>query len=110
MLFDGLTYLPFFWVRSYPLALALIFVHGLFIPWIVVGRTALIQQHVPEDRRGRVFALVNLTVQGMTALSALVAGRIAQAAGAPTLFLLAGAVGAACGLAGLAVPRLRDAR
>jgi flagellar biosynthetic protein FliQ len=76
MVLDGLTYVPFFWVRDYGLALALVFVHGLFIPWIVVGRTAFLQQHVPEARRGQVFALVNLTVQGMTALSALVAGLV----------------------------------
>jgi MFS family permease len=110
MALDGLTYVPFFWVRSYPLALALIFVHGLFIPWIVVGRTTLIQQRVPEARQGQVFSLVNLTVQGMTALSALVAGQIAQACGAPTLFLLAGVFGTLCGVAGLvAAPTLRRA-
>ncbi len=50
MVLDGLTYVPFFWVRSYALALPLIFLHGLFIPWIVVGRTTLLQQHVPEAR------------------------------------------------------------
>lgn len=111
MVLDGLTYVPFFWVRDYALALPLIFVHGAFIPWIVVGRTALLQQHVPEARRGQVFALVNLTVQGMTALSALVAGLIAQRAGAPTVFLLAGVFGTLCGVAGfVAAPALRRAR
>jgi DHA3 family macrolide efflux protein-like MFS transporter len=111
MALDGLTYVPFFWVRSYPLALALIFVHGAFIPWIVVGRTSLLQAHVPEERRGRVFALVHLTVAGMTALSALGAGWIAEAVGARGLFLVAGVFGAACGLVGLAaMPRLRAAR
>lgn len=109
MVLDGLTYVPFFWVRDYGVAVALIFVHGLFIPWIVVGRTAWIQQHVPEGRRGQVFALVNLTVQGMTALSALVAGAVAQAHGAPTLFLAAGVLGAACGVAGTFVRSLRRA-
>src|SRR5262245_21746404 len=110
MALDGLTYVPFYWVRSYPLALALIFVHGLFIPWIVVGRTTLIQQRVPEERRGQVFSLVNLTVQGMTAVSALLAGAIAQATSAPTLFLLAGVFGTLCGVAGfLSSPTLRRA-
>ncbi|HVG94010.1 MAG TPA: MFS transporter [Planctomycetota bacterium] len=110
MTLDGLTYIPFFFVRSYPLALALIFVHGLFIPWIVVGRTALLQQHVPEERRGQVFSLVYVTVAGMTALSALAAGAIAEATDAPTLFLLAGVFGTLCGVVGfLAMPRLRSA-
>jgi MFS family permease len=110
MTLDGLTYVPFFLVRSYPLALALIFVHGLFIPWIVVGRTALLQQHVPQERRGQVFSLVYVTVAGMTALSALAAGAIAEATDAPTLFLLAGVFGALCGVVGfVALPRLRSA-
>ena len=111
MLLDGLTYVPFFWVRSYPLALVLIFVHGLFIPWIVVGRTSLLQSHVPAGRAGKVFSLVHLTVAGMTALSAVMAGWIADATNAPTLFLIAGVFGALCGLVGLvAMPRLRAAR
>lgn len=110
MILDGLTYLPFYWVRSYPVALALIFVHGLFIPWIVVGRTSLLQERVPDERRGRVFALVGLTVQGMTALSALLSGWVAQAVGAPTLFLSAGIFGTLCGVVGFAVPALRRAR
>ena len=32
MLFDGLTYVPFYWVPPYAVALGLVFVHGLFIP------------------------------------------------------------------------------
>jgi DHA3 family macrolide efflux protein-like MFS transporter len=111
MLLDGLTYVPFFWIRSWPLALAAVFVHGLFIPWIVVGRTSLLQARVPEERAGRVFALVHLTVAGMTALSALASGAVAALIGPRGLFLAAGTFGAACGLAGfLAMPRLRAAR
>jgi MFS family permease len=110
MLLDGLTYVPFYWVPSYPLALALVFVHGLFIPCIVVGRTSLLQERIAPERIGRTFALVQLTVTGMTALSAVVAGEVAAAFGAPMLFLAAGVFGAACGLAGLvAMPRLRAA-
>jgi len=110
MVMDGLTYVPFPFVRSYAVALVLIFVHGLFIPCIVVGRTTLLQHHVAPERIGRTFALVHLTVTGMTALSALVAGEVAAAFGASTLFLAAGVFGTACGLAGLfALPRLRTA-
>ncbi len=110
MVLDGLTYVPFVWVRSWPLALALIFVHGLFIPWIVVARTSLLQGHVPAARLGRVFALVSLTVAGMTALSALVTGALADLAGPRATFLAAGGFGALCGLVGLVVvkPLARD--
>jgi predicted MFS family arabinose efflux permease len=110
MLLDGLTYVPFFWVESYALAVALVFVHGFFIPWIVVGRTSLLHHHVAEHRTGKVFSLVHLTVAGMTALSALGAGVVASIAGARVLFLVAGTFGALCGVAGwLAMPRLRSA-
>jgi DHA3 family macrolide efflux protein-like MFS transporter len=101
MLLDGLTYLPLAWIRSYPLALAAILVHGVFIPWIVVGRTSLLQAHVPPERRGRVFALVHLTVAGMTALSSLAAGALGDVIGARGLFVVAGALGALCGAVGL---------
>jgi MFS family permease len=88
-----------------------VFVHGLCIPAIVVARTSLLQQHVGDARAGKVFALVYLTVSGMTALSAIVAGAIAARHGAPMLFLLAGGFGATCGLVGLlTMPRLRAAR
>lgn len=111
MLLDGLTYLPFVWVRSWPVALALIFVHGLFIPWIVVARTSLLQGHVPAAKQGRVFALVSVTVAGMTGLSALVAGLLADIANPRATFLFAGGFGALCGLVGfVAVPSLRRAR
>jgi DHA3 family macrolide efflux protein-like MFS transporter len=105
MLLDGLTYLPLAFVRSYPLALVLMLVHGLFIPWIVVGRTSLLQAHVPAERRGRVFALVHLTVAGMTALSSLAAGALGDVVGGRGLFLVAGSLGAACGLVGLVALR-----
>ena len=112
MLFDGLTYVPFFWVRSYPLALVLVFVHGLCIPAIVVARTSLLQQHVGDARAGKVFALVHLTVSGMTALSAIVAGAIAARARARRRSSCSRAASArrAGSRASLAMPRLRAAR
>jgi len=100
MVLDGLTYLPFIWISSYPLALGAILLHGLFIPLIVVGRTSLIQQHVPPERHGKVFALVNITVVGMTALSAALSGVIAAATSPQMLFGLAGIFGALCGVLG----------
>ncbi len=101
MVMDGLTYIPFLWIADYVPALLLITAHGVFIPFIVVGRTSLLQVHVPEERRGKVFALVNLTVLGMTSLSALACGWIAQAAGTRVLFGIAGVFGALSGFAGM---------
>ena len=50
-------------------------------PDLFLHRLELLQQHVAPERIGRTFALVHLTVTGMTALSALVAG---EAAVSPT--------------------------
>jgi MFS family permease len=112
MVLDGVTYLPFLWIEGYPLALAAIAVHGLFIPMIVVGRTSLIQAHVPGDRHGKVFALVSITVVGMTAVSAALSGIVAGIAGPRALFGIAGVFGASCGVVGLVVlgRRLRAVR
>lgn len=100
MLLDGLTYLPFVWLTDFGLAVAAIAVHGLCIPAIVVSRTSLLHALVPPGRRGQVFALVGVTVAGMTALSAVLSGWIAGAFGIRALFLGAGAFGALCGLVG----------
>ncbi len=100
MIMDGLTYLPFIWIDDYPLALVAIVVHGVFIPLIVVGRTSLIQRHVPPERHGKIFALVNITVIGMTALSAAASGWIAEVTSPKVLFGLAGVFGALCGIVG----------
>ena len=110
---DGATYLPFLVflgedVRSYGLSLALIAVHGLFIPLITVTRTSLIQEIVPDERLGRVFALVNLTVVGFMALSSFTTGALGEVLEAPWLFGLAGAGGALSGILGAWVfPKLR---
>jgi MFS family permease len=100
MALDGLTYLPFAWIRHFETGLVAIALHGVCIPAIVVARTSLLHRHVPAERRGQVFALVGLTVAGMTAVSALAAGWIARATSVRTLFLLAGVLGTLCGVLG----------
>jgi len=100
MTLDGLTYLPFAWIEHFPLALVAIAFHGMCIPAIVVSRTSLLHRHVPAERRGQVFALVGMTVAGMTALSALASGWVAEASSPRVLFLAAGVLGSLCGLLG----------
>ena len=108
MIMDGLTYLPFIWLPSYELSIPVIAAHGFFIPMIVVGRTSMIQKHVPPERHGKVFALVNITVIGMTAVSAALSGIIAEATSARMLFGLAGIFGALCGVLGFRLWRPFD--
>ena len=105
MVFDGLTYLPFVWVGGYSPALAWIVLHGTCIPFIVVGRTSLIQRHVPASHHGKVFALVGITVVGMTAVSCALSGFVAAATSPRALFGIAGVFGALCGFAGFALWR-----
>jgi len=108
MVMDGLTYLPYVWLDDYPVALLVIVLHGVFIPLIVVGRTTLIQRHVPPDRHGKVFALVGITVVGMSALSAALSGLVAEWAGPRILFGMAGVLGALCGVLGFTLWRWRE--
>jgi MFS family permease len=100
MVLDGVTYLPFAVLDEYATGLVLIGVHGFFIPFIVVGRTSLLQAHVPVERLGKVFALVGVTVAGMTSVSGAASGWIAEQTSPRTLFLLAGLFGALCGVVG----------
>jgi MFS family permease len=107
MFMDGITYVPFLWLETFPQFLIAIFIHGLTIPLITVGRTTLIQRHYPRARLGRVFALVTITVQGFTALSALATGAALGWIGPRELFFIGGACGAVCGVVGLTFVKLR---
>ena len=107
MFMDGITYVPFLWLETFPQFLVAIFFHGLTIPLITVGRTTLIQRHYPRERLGRIFALVTITVQGFTALSALATGVALGWLGPRELFFVGGACGAVCGVVGLTFAKLR---
>jgi len=109
MILDGITYVPFLWLESYAAFLVAIFVHGLTIPFITVGRTTLIQKHYPPERLGRIFALVAITVQGFTALSALATGAVLGTGfmDSRELFFWGGACGAAIGLIALGFKAVR---
>ena len=97
---DGATYLPFLWIRSYPVALVFIAFHGLAIPLITVTRTTLVQRIVPPDFQGRVFALIQLTVLGFMALSSLFTGVLADHIPIPWVFFMPGVLGTLTGLVG----------
>ncbi|MCK4577792.1 MAG: MFS transporter, partial [Candidatus Marinimicrobia bacterium] len=70
MVLDGLTYSLFFGADTYLQAKCLMLLHGIGIPMITIARTAIIQRAVPGCYRGRVFSMVNLSVVGLTAVSA----------------------------------------
>ncbi len=98
ILMDGATYLPFLGIRHYGLALAAILFHGFFIPWITVSRTTLLQRLLPEAFLGRVFAFVNLTVLGTTALSSFFTGILGDLLPVPYVFFIPGVLGTLSGI------------
>ncbi len=95
---DGATYLPFLWIRWFPLALVAILFHGFFIPWITVSRTTLIQETAHRDYLGRVFALVHLTVLGFTSLSSFLTGVMGDLLPVPYIFFWPGVMGTLTGI------------
>ncbi|MFH1549734.1 MAG: MFS transporter [Planctomycetota bacterium] len=107
MILDGVTYIPFFWCHSFELLVVLMFVHSVCVSLIVVPRAALLQQHMPEKHLGRIFALVHVMVMGFTALSVGLTGIAAAHVAPPTIFLIAGLGGTACGLIALSFRSLR---
>ncbi len=109
MVFDGLTFIPLYFVRSLPGMGVTVIIHSMAIPLLTVSRTSLIQAIVPERMTGRVFALVNLAVVGVSALSSGISGMALELLGAPKVFLVIGLGGAVCGVMGWLFARdLRD--
>jgi len=109
MVLDAVTFLPLFWLRAFwPAALAM-FVHGLTVPLITVPRATLIHHIVPDEKRGRIFALVNLAVVGFTALSMLLVGPVTEVVGVAAVFAGVAAVGGAFGLLAFSFTSLRRA-
>jgi hypothetical protein len=87
-----------------------LFVHAVAIPLIIIPRTVLIQHTVPGPLHGRTFALLNVTVFGMTAISSAIVGVLAERVAPQTLFLVFGLLGVLPGLAGFALPAVRNTR
>jgi MFS family permease len=107
---DGLTFIPLAFCQTLGQVQLAMFVHALAVPLIIIPRTVLVQQLVPGPLHGRIFALLNATVFGMTAISVGLTGLLTERLPLETLFLVLGALGALVGLVGLALPRLRSAR
>jgi len=110
IILDGLTFIPLAFCRTLPQVQVALFVHAVSIPLIIIPRTVLIQRTVPGPLHGRTFALLNMTVFGMTAISSAVIGVLAERVAPQTLFIVFGAVGALPGVAGFAFPALRATR
>ncbi|MBC8131982.1 MAG: MFS transporter [Deltaproteobacteria bacterium] len=109
IIFDGLTFIPFYFCRTLGQIQVALFIHALAIPLIIIPRTVLMQQSVPGRLHGRLFALVNVTVFGMTGVSAGLTGLVIERVAPATLFLIVGFLGAIPGLLAFRVRALRTA-
>ncbi len=110
IILDGLTFVPFAFCESLAQVQTAQFFHGLVIPMIIIPRTVLVQRMVPQHLHGRAFALVNVTVFGMTALSNPMVGFLTEWFAPRTLFLWLGLLGALPGFFGFLLTGLRRAR
>lgn len=109
MMLDGLTYALVYYCRSLEMLMARIALHALAIPMIVVPRTALIQEWVAPERRGRAFSLISMAVVGMTALSNAATGALAKRWGSAAIFRAFGVLATLCGVVGWGYQKLRAA-
>lgn len=100
MFLDGITFVPLLWSRSLTSMAVIIIIHSMAIPMLTVSRPSLIQNIVPDNMRGRAFAMVNMAVVGMSAVSSGLAGLALEYITAPTLFFIIGIGGGLCGVIG----------
>ena len=106
---DGATWVPLAWLSDPTLILALMLIHGMAVPPIIVMRTSMVQELVPEGMRGRVFAMTNLTVLGVTALTIGAFGFLTKLFPVNLLFGVYGGAAALLGPLGWMASSLRDA-
>jgi MFS family permease len=110
VILDGLTFIPLAFCHTLAQVQVAMFFHALAVPLMIIPRTVLVQELVPGPLHGRAFALLNVTVFGMTAISVGLTGLLANRFALQTLFVVLGAAGALAGLVGFALGRLRAAR
>lgn len=104
----GLALAGFSHIRSFPLALALMFCVGAGMLIVITGTGTIVQTIVADEQRGRVMSLYTMSFLGMVPMGSLAAGIVADVIGAPLTLALSGAGCIATGLVLRAqLPRLR---
>ena len=84
-----------------PMALLLLFIYGLNTSAGMVVYNSTLQEVVPENVRGRIYTLFDITWNGMRLLSLAVGGLIVDSLGIQPLFWGGGALLVLVGLLGL---------
>ncbi len=104
----GLLLIGFGFSTWYPLSLGLIFLVGWGNDIYLTTTGSILQLHVPDQLRGRVMAVYGLTWSLMP-LGGMIAGGVAEFAGAPVAVALCGTfVMAIATTLAIAVPRVRQ--
>jgi MFS family permease len=100
----------FSFTRALPASLAVLLAVGAANITINSLANSLVQGWTPDEVRGRVMSIYNLFFMGFMPLGSLLAGAIAERAGAPVAVLVGAGGALACAAAiGIAVPSLRKA-
>ena len=98
---DGLTFSILYFITDYLLAVFVLFLHGIGIPFIILSRTIYIQKSISDRFRGRVFSMMHMSVMGTTAISIGLTGLLLEYISADLLFLFIGIGAASCIVIGL---------
>ncbi len=99
-------------VVGLPWALAILFVYGLNTSTGAVASTSILQTVIPDQVRGRVFTLLDVTWAAMRLLSLGLGGLLADRLGISAVYLIGGALLTLAGALGLGLlghlPLVRD--
>lgn len=106
---DGVTYLPLAFAGELWIVGVAIAFHGISIPLITVTRTSLVQRIAPPEMLGRIFALLQITVLGFTAISSGLTGWIATTVSVPVIFGVISICAALCAPLAWSSKRFREA-
>lgn len=109
IMWDGITFVPFYFMDSLTGSLIVWFIHSIGIPFILVPRATLIQTEVSSHLQGRIFSLVNLTVVGLSAISCSLTGIATEFISTEMLFAIIGISATIVGGIGWLIRDLRRA-
>ncbi|OGE31518.1 hypothetical protein A2631_00135 [Candidatus Daviesbacteria bacterium RIFCSPHIGHO2_01_FULL_44_29] len=96
------TVLPFFYRPSHAGALVVgSFLLGLAMVSVIVPSQTAIQEETPENTRGKVFSVLNMTMSGLALVPILVIGPLSDIIGPALIFVLIGLTVFWAGITGL---------
>lgn len=75
---------------AFKLALVIMFVRSMMVPFIRSSVMAIFQTYVPADMQGRVFTLQLSSISMMAPFGLALGGPIAEVSGVPTIFVMTG--------------------